>query len=75
MTETIDAAPDRLHPDDMPTSDETDASGLIRQPAGPAVIAIELLTAHPGNVRHLSLASAEVSLTSITRILARPDAG
>jgi hypothetical protein len=43
--------------------------------AGRAVIAIELLTAHPGNVRRLSLASAEVSLTSITRILARPDAG
>ena len=52
MTETIDAVPDGLHPGDVSPSDGTDGFDLAGQPSGRAVIAVELLTAHPGNVRH-----------------------
>jgi hypothetical protein len=51
MTETIDAAPDGLHPGDMSPSDGTDGFDLAGQVSGRAIIAVDLLTAHPGNVR------------------------
>ena len=52
MTATIDITADGAHDDDVP---QPEASGGYSLPARPAggrpVIAIELLTAHPGNVR------------------------
>jgi hypothetical protein len=48
MTETIDAAPDELQPDDTPLSDGSDAFDPAGWPSGRAVIATGLLTAHPG---------------------------
>jgi hypothetical protein len=52
MTETIDATLDGPHPGEIPQPDRADGVDLGGQPSARKVIAVELLTAHPGNVRH-----------------------
>jgi ParB family chromosome partitioning protein len=52
MTATTDITADGAHGEDVPQPEAPGGFGLPAQPAaGRAVIAIELLTAHPGNVR------------------------
>ena len=52
MTATIDITADGAHDEDVPQPEATGGDVMPAQPAaGRAMIAIELLTAHPGNVR------------------------
>ena len=52
MTATIDISADSGHSDDVPQPEASGGNGLPAQPtAGRAMVAIERLTAHPGNVR------------------------
>jgi ParB family chromosome partitioning protein len=52
MTATIDITANGAHDDDVPQPEASGGYSLPAQPAGGRpVIAIELLTAHPGNVR------------------------
>ena len=52
MTATIDITADATHDQDVPQPEATDGYDVPAQPAaGRAMIAIDLLTAHPGNVR------------------------
>jgi ParB family chromosome partitioning protein len=52
MTATTDISPEGAHDQNVPQPEATGGYGMPGQPAaGRAMIAIELLTAHPGNVR------------------------
>jgi len=52
MTATIDISPEGGHDQHVPQPEATDGYAMPEQPTvGRAMIAIELLTAHPGNVR------------------------
>jgi ParB family chromosome partitioning protein len=53
MTATTDTTADETHREDVPPPEASGDHGTPAQPpAGRAMIAVELLTAHPGNVRH-----------------------
>jgi ParB family chromosome partitioning protein len=81
MTATIDVTAGDAHDQDMPQPEAPGGHGLPAQPAASrAMIAIELLTAHPGNVRRdVSLdqefldSIAELGLLTPVRIT--PDGG
>jgi ParB family chromosome partitioning protein len=52
VTATIDISADGAHDQDVPQPEATGGYGLPGQPAaGRPMVAIEVLTAHPGNVR------------------------
>jgi len=81
MTATIDTAADGAHGEDVPQPEVPGGYGLPAQPtAGRAVIAIELLTAHPGNVRrdiHLDqeFLDSIAELGILTPLRITPDGG
>ena len=74
MTATTDVTAGDAHDQDVPQPETPGGHGLA-QPAAPrAMIAIELLTAHPGNVRDISVdqefldSIAELGLLTPVRI-------
>jgi ParB family transcriptional regulator, chromosome partitioning protein len=83
MTATIDITTDGTGSQDVPQPEATDGYGLPAQPtAGRTMIAVEMLTAHPGNVRrdiHLDQefldSIAELGILTPLRITPAGDGG